>query len=69
MFTEMVGFYRLVDANDSCIYAEMRTRIPDHIPHDYVIEDDGGTPISFAVKVSFYTFDADGIIYLHLSSL
>lgn len=53
LFTEMAGLYRLVDANDSCIYAEIRTRIPDIIPHDYVIEDDGGIPISFAVKVSF----------------
>ena len=44
-------FYRLVDANDSCIYADIRTRIPDIIPRDYVIEDDG-MPISFAVKVS-----------------
>lgn len=45
-------FYRLVDANDSCMYAEIRTRIPDIIPQDYVIEDDSGVPISFAVKVS-----------------
>lgn len=54
MYTEMVGFYRLVDANDSCMYAEIRTRIPDTTPNDYVIEDDAGTPISFAVKVSFH---------------
>lgn len=47
---DMQMIFKLVDANDSCIYAEMRTRIPDQIPHDYVIEDDGGTPISFAVK-------------------
>lgn len=50
----MVGFCRLVDANDSCMYAEIRTRIPEVIPLDYVIEDDAGIPISFAVKVSFH---------------
>lgn len=43
--------YRLMDANDSCINAEIRTRIPDIIPHDYVMEDEGGLPTSFAVKV------------------
>jgi len=41
---------KLVDANDSCMFAEIRTRIPDVIPLDYVIEDDTGIPISFAVK-------------------
>lgn len=40
-----------MDANDSCINAEVRTRIPDIIPHDYVMEDEGGLPTSFAVKV------------------
>lgn len=40
-----------MDANDSCINAEIRTRIPDIIPHDYVMEDEGGLPTSFAVKV------------------
>lgn len=59
MFTAMVEFYRLVDANDSCMYAEIRTRIPDTIPHDYVIEDTTGIPISFAVKVSFHATHVD----------
>ncbi|KAJ7546478.1 hypothetical protein O6H91_08G041300 [Diphasiastrum complanatum] len=40
---------KLVDANDTCIYAEMRTRIPDTLPRDYSIEDEG-LPSYFAVK-------------------
>lgn len=47
---DMQMILKLDDANDSCIYAEIRTRVPDIIPQDYVIEDDGGIPISFAVK-------------------
>lgn len=59
----LVGFHRLVDANDSCIYAEIRTRILDIIPQDYVIDDDGGIPISFAVKVPYYSSHADAKLF------
>ncbi|KAL0395382.1 UNVERIFIED_CONTAM: hypothetical protein Slati_4504400 [Sesamum latifolium] len=42
---------RSVDCPDSCIYAEIRTRIPETISWDYNFEPAGSTPISFTVKV------------------
>ncbi|KAH8939839.1 hypothetical protein BDL97_15G057500 [Sphagnum fallax] len=42
---------RLIDANNSCINAEIRTRIPESIPREYIIDDEGNLPISFAVKI------------------
>lgn len=42
---------RSVDSLDACIYAEMRTRIPDTVSWDYNFEPAGSTPISFTVKV------------------
>ncbi|KAL0329047.1 UNVERIFIED_CONTAM: hypothetical protein Sradi_4891400 [Sesamum radiatum] len=41
---------RSVDCPDSCIYAEIRTRIPETISWDYNFEPAGSTPISFTVK-------------------
>ncbi|KAJ8550971.1 hypothetical protein K7X08_000341 [Anisodus acutangulus] len=39
-----------VDSEDSCTYAEIRTRIPDTISWDYNFEPAGSTPLSFTVK-------------------
>ncbi|KAL6550348.1 hypothetical protein OROMI_020836 [Orobanche minor] len=41
---------RSVDSPDSCIYAEIRTRIPETISWDYNFEPAGSTPLSFTVK-------------------
>ncbi|XP_057251089.1 uncharacterized protein LOC104893664 [Beta vulgaris subsp. vulgaris] len=42
---------RSVDSPDACIYAEIRTRIPDTISRDYNFEPVSTTPLSFTVKV------------------
>lgn len=42
---------RSVDSLDACIYAEIRTRIPDTISWDYNFEPAGTTPLTFTVKV------------------
>lgn len=42
---------RSVDSLDACIYAEVRTRIPDTVSWDYNFEAAGSTPLSFTVKV------------------
>ncbi|XP_071918384.1 uncharacterized protein [Coffea arabica] len=39
-----------VDSLDACIYAEVRTRIPDTISWDYNFEPAGSTPLHFTVK-------------------
>ncbi|KAH9705219.1 cell cycle checkpoint protein rad1 [Citrus sinensis] len=39
-----------VDSPDACIYAEVRTRIPDMISWDYNFEPAGSTPLTFTVK-------------------
>lgn len=39
------------DSLDACIYAEIRTRIPDTISWDYNFEPAGSTPLTFTVKV------------------
>nr|DAD20075.1 TPA_asm: hypothetical protein HUJ06_021538 [Nelumbo nucifera] len=41
---------RSIDSPDACIYAEIRTRIPDTISWDYNFEPAGRTPLSFTVK-------------------
>ncbi|KAG8374600.1 hypothetical protein BUALT_Bualt10G0012200 [Buddleja alternifolia] len=41
---------RSVDSPDACIYAEIRTRIPETISWDYNFEPAGSTPLSFTVK-------------------
>ncbi|XP_042507576.1 uncharacterized protein LOC122083751 [Macadamia integrifolia] len=38
------------DTPDACIYAEIRTRIPDTLSWDYNFEPAGSTPLTFTVK-------------------
>ncbi|WOH05099.1 hypothetical protein DCAR_0624512 [Daucus carota subsp. sativus] len=40
-------FLKSVDSLDACIYAEIRTRIPETISWDYNFEPAGSTPLSF----------------------
>jgi hypothetical protein len=42
---------RSVDSPNACIYAEIRTRIPDTVSWDYNFEPTGNIPVSFTVKV------------------
>ncbi|KAL6556246.1 hypothetical protein OROGR_005534 [Orobanche gracilis] len=49
--SDMQLVLRSVDSPDSCIYAEIRTRIPETISWDYNFEPAGSTPLSFTVKV------------------
>eukprot|EP01018_Ginkgo_biloba_P013031 Gb_17733 [translate_table: standard] len=48
--SDMQLLLRLIDTHNACIYAEIRTRIPDTIPWDYNVENSGRMPVSFAVK-------------------
>ncbi|KAJ1257805.1 hypothetical protein BS78_10G024200 [Paspalum vaginatum] len=41
---------RSVGSPDSCLYAEIRTRIPDTISWDCHFEHDGNTPVTFTAK-------------------
>ncbi|KAJ9707226.1 hypothetical protein PVL29_002288 [Vitis rotundifolia] len=47
---DMQLLLKSVDSMDACIYAEIRTRIPDTISWDYNFEPAGSTPLSFTVK-------------------
>lgn len=47
---DMQLMLRSVDSPDACIYAEIRTRIPETISWDYNFEPVGSTPLSFTVK-------------------
>ncbi|XP_050232516.1 uncharacterized protein LOC126681145 [Mercurialis annua] len=47
---DMQLLIKSVDALDACIYAEIRTRIPDTMSWDYNFEPAGSTPLSFTVK-------------------
>ncbi|XP_059656846.1 uncharacterized protein LOC132303557 [Cornus florida] len=47
---DMQLLLKSVDSLDACIYAEIRTRIPDVISWDYNFEPAGSTPLSFTVK-------------------
>ncbi|KAF8379936.1 hypothetical protein HHK36_027401 [Tetracentron sinense] len=47
---DMQLLLKSVDSPDACIYAEIRTRIPDTISWDYNFEPAGSTPLSFTVK-------------------
>ncbi|XP_042441974.1 uncharacterized protein LOC122027150 isoform X3 [Zingiber officinale] len=49
---DMQLLLKLVDTPDTCIYAEIRTRIPDTISWDYNFEPIGSVPVSFTVKSS-----------------
>ena len=41
-----------MDSQDACLYAEIRTRIPDTISWDYNFEHERNTPVTFIVKVA-----------------
>ncbi|KAK9716181.1 hypothetical protein RND81_06G216200 [Saponaria officinalis] len=47
---DMQLLLKSIDSLDACIYAEIRTRIPDTISWDYNFEQAGTTPITFTVK-------------------
>ncbi|KAJ4849563.1 hypothetical protein Tsubulata_045810 [Turnera subulata] len=47
---DMQLLLKSVDSLDACIYAEIRTTIPDTFPWDYNFEPAGSTPLSFTVK-------------------
>ncbi|KAF5735039.1 Syntaxin-22 -like protein [Tripterygium wilfordii] len=47
---DMQLLLRSVDTLGACIYAEIRTRIPETISWDYNFEPAGSTPLSFTVK-------------------
>lgn len=47
---DMQLLVKSVDSPDACIYAEVRTRIPDMISWDYNFEPAGSTPLTFTVK-------------------
>ncbi|XP_072968302.1 uncharacterized protein [Typha angustifolia] len=47
---DMQLLIKSVGSPDACVYAEIRTRIPDTISWDYNFERAGSTPVSFTVK-------------------
>lgn len=47
---DMQLLIKSLDSHNACIYAEIRTRIPDMISWDYNFEPAGDTPLSFTVK-------------------
>ncbi|PIA34009.1 hypothetical protein AQUCO_03900121v1 [Aquilegia coerulea] len=47
---DMQLLLKSVDTPDACIYAEIRTKVPDTISWDYNFEPAGSTPLSFTVK-------------------
>ncbi|WVZ82736.1 hypothetical protein U9M48_029967 [Paspalum notatum var. saurae] len=47
---DMELLLKSVGSPDSCLYAEIRTRIPDTVSWDYHFEHDGNTPVTFTVK-------------------
>ncbi|KAL2901334.1 Cell cycle checkpoint protein RAD1 [Bienertia sinuspersici] len=49
---DMQLLLKSIDSLDACIYAEIRTRIPDTMSWDYNFEPMGTTPLSFTVKSS-----------------
>ncbi|XP_006655751.1 uncharacterized protein LOC102716787 [Oryza brachyantha] len=49
---DMQLLLKSVGSPDSCMYAEIRTRIPDTISWDYHFEHSGNTPVTFTVKSS-----------------
>ncbi|CAL5436427.1 unnamed protein product [Camellia sinensis] len=52
---DMQLLLKSVDSLGACIYAEIRTRIPDMVSWDYNFEPAGSTPLSFTVK-GFITY-------------
>lgn len=51
MHWKILNCSRSVDSPDACIYAEIRTRIPDTISWDYNFEPAGSVPVTFTVRV------------------
>ncbi|PSS11797.1 Cell cycle checkpoint protein [Actinidia chinensis var. chinensis] len=49
---DMQLLLKSLDSANACIYAEIRTRIPDMVSWDYNFEPAGSTPLSFTVKSS-----------------
>ncbi|KAG6469688.1 uncharacterized protein LOC122031192 isoform X1 [Zingiber officinale] len=47
---DMQLLLKSVDSPDACIYAEIRTRIPDTVSWDCNFEPTGNVPVSFTVK-------------------
>ncbi|KAL7123624.1 hypothetical protein ACP275_01G117400 [Erythranthe tilingii] len=47
---DMQLLLRSVDSPNACIYAQIRTRIPETISWDYNFEPTGATPLTFTVK-------------------
>ncbi|KAF5935798.1 hypothetical protein HYC85_026927 [Camellia sinensis] len=47
---DMQLLLKSVDSLGACIYAEIRTRIPDMVSWDYNFEPAGSSPLSFTVK-------------------
>ncbi|KAJ4728635.1 Cell cycle checkpoint protein RAD1 [Melia azedarach] len=47
---DMQLLLKSVDSPDACIYAEVRTRIPEMISWDYNFQPAGSTPLTFTVK-------------------
>ncbi|XP_058104940.1 uncharacterized protein LOC131248607 isoform X2 [Magnolia sinica] len=47
---DMQLLLKSVDSPNACIYAEIRTRIPDTVSWDYNFEPTGNVPVSFTVK-------------------
>ncbi|KAL6861475.1 hypothetical protein ACP4OV_017175 [Aristida adscensionis] len=47
---DMELLLKSVGSPDACMYAEIRTRIPDTVPWDYHFEHAGNTPVTFALK-------------------
>ncbi|KAL6606273.1 hypothetical protein ACP70R_041926 [Stipagrostis hirtigluma subsp. patula] len=47
---DMQLLLKSVGSPDACMYAEIRTRIPDTVPWDYHFEHAGNTPVNFAIK-------------------
>ncbi|RZC69604.1 hypothetical protein C5167_032755 [Papaver somniferum] len=48
--SDMQLLFKSIDSPDACIYAELRTRIPETISWDHNFEPAGSTPLSFTVK-------------------
>lgn len=47
---DMQLLLKSLDSVNACIYAEIRTRIPDMVSWDYNFEPAGNTPLTFTVK-------------------
>ncbi|EFJ24062.1 hypothetical protein SELMODRAFT_102024 [Selaginella moellendorffii] len=48
--SDMQLLLKLTDADNTCIYAEIRTKVTDTVPKEYSVDGDGGRRAVFAVK-------------------